>query len=105
MPVPRINSDKYKLSKDELKMRRKAALIVNALCEMGYDVGNEREAVQIIEKDNLDKFQFDYPYGSYDLFKKHVLNGEFDVSIHIGSKKEHDEFMKPVIEGEAWIIS
>ena len=102
MPVPRINSEKYVLS-EQSKMYRKADKIVDRLCDMGYNIETEREAVQIIERYNLNKLQFDYPYGSFDEFKKHVLAGEFDFEPHLVSKKEHDEFMKKVKEGKAWI--
>lgn len=38
-----------------------------------------RDAVRIIEEQGVDKFDFDYPYGSFEEFKKHTLAGEFDI--------------------------
>lgn len=99
MPVPRLVVPKYKSS----EVNRKADRIVSKLCDMGYDICDERDAIHVIECDNLDKSQFDYPYGSYGEFKKRVLEGEFDIDTKIASKEQHDVLMKKVKEGKLWI--
>ena len=38
-----------------------------------------KEAIQVIETKKLDKSQFDFPFGSYDKFKKRVLAGELEM--------------------------
>lgn len=77
MPVPRYNIPRHKPS--EIKV--KSNYIVRMLFKAGYDVGNARDAVKLIEEKGVDKFDFDYPYGSFEEYKKHVLAGEFDVNI------------------------
>lgn len=77
MPVPRYNIPRYKLSETKVKSN----YIIRMLCKAGYDVGNARDAVKLIDEQGVDKFQFDYPYGSFEEYKKHVLVGEFDVDI------------------------
>lgn len=68
MPVPRVNMPKYKKTE-----RSKMMDIVVQLYRMGYNVDNARDAIQIIEVFKLDKSQFNFPYGSFEEAKKHVL--------------------------------
>ena len=72
---------------------------------MGYSVNTERDAVQIIDNFNLDKSQFDFPYHSFEEFKKHVLAGEFDYSEESfsSSEEEIEALHKAVAEGKLWI--
>lgn len=77
MPVPRLVVPAHKVNEKWFKVN----YIVRTLVRAGYDIGDAREAIQIIESENLDKSQFDYPYASYDEFKKHVLLGEFDIDV------------------------
>ena len=93
LPEVKINLDRTPTPKTKLNH------IIYLLCD--YDVGDARDAVRIIEKYGVDKFDFDYPYGSFEEFKKHVLAGEFDVDIEsiMITKEEHDELEKAVKEG------
>lgn len=77
MPVPRFVIREHKVNEKWWKVN----YIVRTLVRAGYDIGDAREAIQIIESENLDKSQFDYPYASYDEFKNHVLLGEFDIDV------------------------
>lgn len=83
----------------------KAHHIIYILQEMGYDVGNERDAIHVIETFNLDKQRFDFPYGSFDNFKSHVLSGEFDVDVksRIMTKERREALRKAVEEGKLWV--
>lgn len=70
-----------------------------------YDVEDAKVAIKIIEENNLDKSQFDFPYGSFEEFKKHVLAGEFDYDekSFYSSKEEIEALDNAVKEGELWI--
>lgn len=70
-----------------------------------YDVEDARDAIRIIEEQGVDKFQFDYPYGSFEEYKKHVLAGEFDLDIKsvLTSPEEQKELDKAVKEGKLWV--
>lgn len=99
MPVPRLNMPKHKLTE-----RGKMSNVVIKLCKLGYDIGDARSAVKIIEKDNLDKSQFDFPYGSFEETKSHVLAGEFDFNekkfyISDERRKQVEQEMR---EGRGW---
>ena len=63
MPVPRYNIPRHKPS--EIKV--KSNYIVRMLFKVGYDIGNARDAVKFIEENGVDKFDFDYPYGSFEV--------------------------------------
>ena len=54
----------------------------------------------------MDKFDFDYPYGSFEEFKRHVLDGEFDVDVEsmIMTDEEQKELQKAVEEKRLWRI-
>lgn len=103
MPVPRIEVPPYKPDENE----RKLTVIENALDDMGYECDGARDVIEIIEKHNLVKSQFEYPFGSYDTFRVHVLMGYYDgdeslVSHHM-TDEEFEEFEKAVREGKIWI--
>lgn len=101
MPIPKYDLPEYKPDETELK----ADIIVRKLSKMGYSVNTERDAVHIIDNFNLDKSQFDFPYGSFEEFKKHVLAGEFDYDEESfsSSKEEIEALHKAVAEGKLWI--
>lgn len=100
MPVPRLVMPEHKVNEKWFKVN----YIVRMLVRAGYDIGDARDAIQIIESENLDKSQFDYPYGSYDEFKKHVLLGEFDINIDsmMMTKERRARLDKDVREGKLW---
>lgn len=78
MPVPRLGPAPIPVTPDPV---RKAGRVISHLLKLGYDLEDERDAVKIIENNNLDKSQFDFPYGSFEEFKKHTLDGEFDLDM------------------------
>ena len=81
----------------------KSDYIVRQLID--YDVCDARDAVAYIEKHGIDKFDFDYPYGSFEEYKKHVLAGEFDVHIEdcLMTPEHRAEINKLVKEKKLWI--
>lgn len=100
MPIPRLNMPKHKLTEDGKMLN-----VISKLCLMGYEVCEAKNAIRIIEMFDLDKSQFDFPYHSFEEFKKHVLAGEFDYSEESfsSSKKEIEALHKAVAEGKLWI--
>lgn len=102
MPVPRLNIQKCKPSKDISKMCR----IIEILSGMGYDVDNVHDAIYTIESKHIDKSKFDYPYGSFEEFKRHAMAGDLEMksieSIEM-SKETANKLDKDVREGRAWI--
>ena len=102
MPVPRLVVPEHKVNEKWFKVN----YIVRTLVRAGYDIGDAREVIQIIESENLDKSQFDYPYASYDEFKEHVLSGELEIgSIDnmFMTKERREQLDKDVREGRLWI--
>ena len=102
MAIPKLNIPECNSSENDIKLYN----IVCSLRSMLYDVDDARSAVFAIEHYNLNKSQFDYPYGSFDEFKKHTLSGEFDVDIdkYIITKQEQEELDKAVRDGKLWVI-
>ena len=100
MPIPRLKMSEYKLTK-----RDKMTNVVIKLRVMGYDIEDPRIAIKIIEDDNLDKSQFDFPYDSFEETKAHVLAGEFDFdeSSMIITDERREELRKAVEEGKLWV--
>ena len=75
MPVPKFNLPKHKTSETKIKAR---IIMSHLTYDMNYDISDMREAIRIIESIGTEKFNFDYPYGSFEAFKQHVFAGEFD---------------------------
>ena len=102
MPVPRIL--KYEPVSD--KKTVKSNIIIRQLFGMGYDVDDARSTVKLIEDNNLDKSQFDFPYGSFEEFQKHVDAGEFDYKFSKKNMYVTDEQRKQIEqemrEGKGW---
>ena len=99
MPIPRIKAPVHKPDLNRNKMYS----VIDALCDTGYDICTAREAIEIIESKHIDKSQFDFPYGSFDEFKIHVLDGTLEVRLFddiLTSKEKHEERMKAVKEGK-----
>ncbi len=100
MPVPKANIPRYKITKVD-----KMCNVERKLRVLGYDVDDPRTAIKIIEDDNLDKSQFNFPYESFEETKAHVLVGEFDFDIDLfaSSQEEIEALDKAVKEGKLWI--
>lgn len=100
MPIPRLNMPKHKLTEDGKMLN-----VISKLCLMGYEVCEAKNAIRIIEMFDLDKSQFDFPYGSFDEAKKHALAGEFDYDEESfsSSEEEIETLHKEVEEGKLWV--
>lgn len=101
MPVPRLVVPKHKPSEKWFKVN----YIVRVLVRAGYDVGDARDVIRVIEENNLDKSQFEYPYDSYDEFKKHVLAGDYDIDVAamLMTNEERKQLQKDIAEGRLWL--
>lgn len=102
MPVPRIDVPVYTVSEDENKLD----VLEIALQKQGYsDCENPRDMIKIIDLFGLDTSQFDFPYGSYEAFKTHVLSGEYDdmFDIDFTSKEKFEAMKRDIEEGRACI--
>lgn len=100
MPAPRLNIPEYELTEND-----RMDIVMRQLCKMGYKVNNAKRAIRIIEKFHIDKSQFDFPYGSFEEAKEHVLAGEFGYhKKSFSSGKEQIEALhKAVAEGKLWV--
>ena len=95
LPEVKINLDRTPTPRTKLNY------IIYLLSD--YNACNARDAVRIIEEHGVDKFDFDYPYGSFEEFKRHTLAGEFDVKLKIATKEDHERLQQAVKEGKAWV--
>lgn len=100
MPVPRLNMPKYKITEND-----RMSNVMRQLREMGYVVNDGKSVIRIIEIFHIDKSQFDFPYGSFEEAKKHVLAGEFDYSEQSFSSSDEqiEALHKAVEEGKLWV--
>ena len=104
MSVPKLNTSKHKPSEKREKWK-KVHIIVRTLTDMGYDIIDIKDVINIIERDHLDKSKFDYPYESFEVFKQHVLAGEYEYdrkSAYV-SKEIHEARIQAVKEGKLWV--
>lgn len=99
MPVPKVKRMRHKSPDEVIKLHH----MMYILRGMGYDVDDARSVICVIDMFNLDKSQFDFPYGSYEEFKKHVsdleVNDDFEMS-----DEEYEQFQKRIKEGQTWVI-
>ena len=99
MPIPRVAIPKHKVSEND----RKLYVLENTLYDMGYNCEEPKDMVKVIEMFGLDKSQFDFPFGSYDAFKAHIENGEYDNYgvVKLMTAEELDALDKAIKEGRA----
>ena len=97
IPMSNINIPDIEIPEVKIKSNYIIRMLID------YGVGDARDAIRIIEKQGVDKFQFDYPYGSFEEYKKHVLAGEFDVKSKMITSKRREELRKAVEEGKLWV--
>lgn len=101
MPVPRLIVPKTKISETELKLSKLESILNN----MGYICDGSKDVVRIIEQYSLDKTQFDFPFGSFDVFKEKVLDGFFDEDFtsRCLTKEQSDKLQQDISEGKIWV--
>ncbi len=100
MPIPKYDLPEYELTEND-----RMSNVMRQLYKIGYDVEDAKTAIWVIEKLHIDKSQFDFPYGSFENAKKHVLAGEFDYKEESfsSSQEEIDALHKEVEEGKLWV--
>lgn len=101
MPVPKAPIFKHKVDENEIKL----CAIEDSLNDMGYLCDGSKSVIKVIEDNNLDKSQFDFPYGSFDKFKESVEQDAFNEYGRVGflTKSESDKLHKDISEGKIWI--
>ena len=101
MSIPKLNMPKFHLTE-----MGKSNKILRKLRYMGYEVNDAKEALAIFEKHNIDKSQFDFPYGSFESYKQHVLADdlEFDLTSNIMTDEQREEIRINVKEKKIWHI-
>ena len=83
---------------------QKADYIVRTLYKSNKQIMDEKDAIEFIEKTGIEKFNFDYPYGSFVEFKKQTLAGKFKMpEIPKFTEKQKDELKKKEKEGKIWV--
>ena len=84
--------------------KRKSSKITRKLRNMGYNVNAPHEALTIFETYNIDKTQFDFPYGSFDAYKQHVIAHDLDLDLtsNIMTPEEYEKIDKAIKEGKLW---
>lgn len=102
MPIPKIPLPIPKLTENE---RRLEHIRWTLACCMDYDIDGARDIIRVIEENHLNKSQFEYPYNSYDEFKKHVLAGDYDIDVDsmLMTNKERKERNHRIKEGKTCI--
>ena len=101
MPIPKLKKSEYRSSEEVSRLNS----IIYVLRGQGYDVDDAKSVINVIDALHLDKSQFAFPYGSYDIFKQRAYAGEFDVDIDaaIVSEEHCKELDKAVKEGKLWV--
>lgn len=98
MPVPKLYKYQHEVDVNKLKLDG----VEDKLLSMGYACNNCKYMIMVIDMFHLDKSQFDFPYGSYEEFKKHVAELEVSDDFEM-SEKEYEQFQKRMKEGQTLI--
>ena len=98
MPVLRLHKYQHKVDVNKLKLDG----VEDKLLSMGYACNNCTEMIAVIDMFHLDESQFDFPYGSYEEFKKHVSELEVSDNFEM-SDEEYEQFQKRIKEGQTWV--
>lgn len=101
MSVPRLHKYQHKVDVNKLKLDG----VEDKLLSMGYACNNCKEMIAVIDMFHLDESQFDFPYGSYEEFKKHVNAGKFDMNEYsvFATKEECQGLDEAVEEGKLYV--
>lgn len=92
----------YKPSKERLQLNN----IFWLLNKTGYDCEDERDIVKIIEENNLDVSQFEFPGESFEKFKQDVLDGKYDSKEYPDkmTDEEVEQMEKDIASGKSYVI-
>lgn len=92
------------LSYDVLESDAQILAVIRKLEMMGYDCQDEYDIVRCIEMHCLDVSQFQFPGGSYEVFRKNVNDGKYDVMLDFVSKEELEQSQKDVYSGKTFVV-
>lgn len=103
-----MNLDDLKLDGNEEASQncRLMSRLENMLDDLGYCTDTGKDVVDAIEQNNLDLSQFEFPYGSFEAFKEHALDGEFDMDVYAcaASYEEIAELHQLVEDKKLWVL-
>lgn len=94
IPMPNINIPDVEIPEVKIKSNYIIRMLID------YGASDARDAIRIIEERGVDKFRFNYPYNSFEEYKKHVLSGEFDVESKMITQKRREKLRKAVENGK-----
>ena len=82
----------------------KSMKIMRKLRKMGHDINDPNEALAVFETCNIDKTQFNFPYGSFDTYRQHVLSHDLDLDLtsNVMTPEESEKIDKAIKEGKLW---
>lgn len=98
MPIPKLHKYQHNVDVNKLKLDE----VENKLLLMGYSCNNCKDMIMVIDTFHLDKSQFDFPYGSFEEFKKHVSELEVSDNFEM-SDEEYERWQKRIEEGQTWV--
>lgn len=99
MSLKSLNILSYEPSKEELLINH----IYWVLGNMGYDCEDKRDIVKIIEKNNLDVSELEFPGGSFEKFKQDALDGKYDYVSHSMTSEERKQLKKKWKAGKIYV--
>lgn len=100
MSLKSLNIPSYKSSKEMLQINH----IYWVLGNMGYDCEDERDIVKIIEENNLDISELEFPGGSFEKFKQDALDGKYDRQPRFATKESREQRKKDLVAGKIYTI-
>ena len=66
--------------------------IIEHLYNMGYTYcENEHDIIKIIETDNIDISQFNFPENNYEKFKQNVQKHKYEIQLNIMTKEDEQQ--------------
>lgn len=87
-------------SEEELKIREMMRIVDEKLFSMGFYPEDEWGVVKCIEENHLDVSQFDFPGGSFEMFRINVLAGKYDVKIYYMTEERKREIEEGIASGK-----
>lgn len=82
----------------DVKIKQKLLTIIRQLYSQGYDVGDFRDLINCIDKNNIDTNSLDLPY-DYPTLKKDILSGKYD-NEHVYSDIDIEKLKQKIENGE-----
>lgn len=77
--------------------------IMVSLYEMGYLCDDVDTMIDIIDKNQIDTTSFDFPDGSYAVFKQNFFNHKYDVVSHVMTNDDCTCLENDIKSGKVWL--